>query len=84
MKVDDRLALPRLDPVVARLLAVVLVDAPVAVLPRVKLATSDPEPADELLRGSSVRSDQAETKSTTSSRVSGGTQCPFRAPKLFS
>ncbi|MFV0442004.1 MAG: hypothetical protein ACK5Q5_00380, partial [Planctomycetaceae bacterium] len=51
VEVDDGGPLPVLEPVVARNLAVVLVDFAVAILPGVVLASTEFEPAKELLGG---------------------------------
>ena len=79
----DRLLLPVLEPVVAGDLAVVLVGFAVALLPVVELALGDASQPTNRRTGISVRSDQLATKSTTSSRISWGTQSPFRAPQAL-
>jgi len=49
VEVDDALALPVLDPVIAWHLAVVLIGFAVALLPAVELAPSDTDPSHHLL-----------------------------------
>jgi len=51
VEVEDGLALPVLDPVIARNERVVFVRLPVALLPVVVLAARDAEPGDEERRG---------------------------------
>ena len=71
------------EPVVAGHPSVVLVDLAETGLPVVELARADADPGEHAGRGNSHFSDQERTKSTTSSRVSCGTQRPVRVPQVL-
>src|SRR6516165_9492559 len=80
---NNGLFLPSFQPEISRNPTVVLIHTPIALLPLVELAGPNAQPGDELPTPISVFSDQRRKKSTTSSRVSWGTQLLVRAPQDF-